>query len=176
MIYKIVQFDAGHTNYIVYNPDDGKNYCIDQNGCSNCKLFKECKCEVVVGRKNYTISSLDLRSQEPRANTFVAREPEWVKVFQNDTLREKPELLMALNNLFTNHPELQVNVDTDKKYWAWLDSVLFYDKSLAYELGILVMKLQKDSDNKALRKELTSLVDEIINDYQGFKYGDKKNK
>lgn len=154
--------------YIVYNAKDKKHYCIRQV-CSECEKFKECKPIIIKEQKAYITVALDLRSQEPRCNTYVSREPLWVKIFENDTLRENPELFEPINILFKNHPDLQIDIHSDKTYWEWLDYMFFMDKTEAYYFYLLYADAKKHPDSNKKRKALWAQMEFFVNSYKEFK-------
>ena len=162
-IHKIVQKPETEKPYIIFNDTDKKHYCIRQV-CSECEHKSTCKPEIVKEKRQYITVALDLRSQEPRANTYVTKEPNWIKVFQNDSLRAMPDLFLPINNLFT---ELGVDIEHDPIYWTWLDKMFFIDKTVAYNYYNSTVKA-KGGDEKDL-KQFEQDTQDLIENFEQFK-------
>lgn len=154
--------------YQIYNEFDDKYYCIRQV-CSECPDFKTCKPTITKVKRQYITTALDLQSQEPRCNTIVTKEPNWIKIFRNDSLRKQDKLLGLVDHLFKNHPDLQVDIERDSTYWSWLDYRFYQDLTDLYKLYVRFNEFKQDPNNETKRNNLEKLLNEIVDDYLLYK-------
>lgn len=161
----IKEVEEREAPYIVYNEQDDKYYCIRQV-CSECEHFKECNPKLSIQQRKYITVALDLSSQEPRCNAIVSKEPKWIDVFQNNTLKkEHTEIWNLINELFHN---LGVQTQTDKTFWLWCDKMFFRDMTEGYFLYILYADSKLDPNNKSKLKALAEQIEYLHNDYLEF--------
>lgn len=159
--------------YIVYNQDDDKYYCVRQV-CSECPHFNECKPKIRKEVRDYITVAFDLRSQEPRCNALVTREPKWEEIFQNASLREQPELYHIIHLIFKNS-KYQVNTKEDRVYWEWLDEMFYKNQTEAYYTYILYSKVKKEPENKQAVKELDEQIEYLLSKYEEYVRNRGKN-
>lgn len=164
-IYKelkdVTDIDSEHE--VVYDSDNDKYYCIRQC-CPACN-----KDNVIIHKikRDMRIISIDLSAQEPRCNIMDnPDEKTWRQVFQNDTLRKDPMLLLYLEVLFKQH--FKVNTDSDLRYQEFIDKQYFLDHTKLYEFNNAVMQCKLEPDNKEAKDKLSAIIDEIAQAWQDF--------
>lgn len=154
------------TDFMVYREEDSAYYCIRQV-CSLCEFHKNCKPTILIRPKEMSVISNDLKAQEPRLFTLTSKEPNWIKVLQNDSLNENPKLLVYINALFQSHPELMVDIERDKNYWEYLDDRFFFDKTNIYLYNAAVLKHKRLNSGKS-RANLEEFIEHFVQDYKEF--------
>lgn len=164
-IYKELKEPIAEDNEheIVYDTDSDKYYCIRQC-CPSCN-----KDNVIIHKKqrDMRIISIDLSAQEPRCNIMDnPDEKTWRQVFQNDTLRKDPVLLIFLETLFKQH--LKVNTDSDLRYQEFIDNQFFLDHTKLYEFNSVVMACKVEPNNKEAKARLSAKIDEIATAWNDF--------
>ena len=164
-IYKELKepIDMDGEHEIVYDTEADKYYCIRQC-CPACN-----KDNVIIHKKqrDMRIISIDLSAQEPRCNIMDnPDEKTWRQVFQNDTLRKDPVLLVFLETLFKQH--LKVNTDADLRYQEFIDKQYFLDHTKLYEFNNAVMMCKLEPNNIEAKAKLSSIIDEIATAWNDF--------
>lgn len=149
--------------YILFDEDKEAYYCIKQT-CEDCPFDKEgCEVELEYAPNVMKIVATDVRSQEPRGFTLLSREPEWVSVFINDSLREIDGLLTYIDMVFKE--EFKVDIKTSQHYFAYLDNRFFFNKIVLYKFNYLC-----EAHRKGLKvtKALTKQIEAFRVDYDLF--------
>lgn len=152
-----VLYENRELEYILYNPDDKEYYCVRQV-CSLCEHREYCKVDVIIKEADRRILSLDMRSQEPRAFSMLSKEPNWLKIFRNDSLRNNPSLLMYIDEIFKK--ELEIDTDRSVKYWKFLDHHFFEDYTFLYELNKSVIDYKRDR-NDSNREKVSEMIETV---------------
>ena len=149
--------------YILFDEDKEAYYCVKQN-CEGCPFDKEgCEVELEYAHNVMKIVATDVRSQEPRGFTLLSREPEWVAVFVNDSLREIDGLLVYIDMVFKE--EFKIDIKTSQHYFAYLDNRFFFDKTELYKFNYLCEAHRRGLNvSKALRKR----IEAFRKDYEDF--------
>jgi len=149
--------------YILFAEDKEAYYCVRQT-CDDCPFDKEgCEVELEYKANDMKIVATDVRSQEPRGFTLLSREPNWVSVFVNDSLREIQGLLTYIDLIFKE--EFKVDVKTSQHYFAYLDDRFFFDKTVLYKFNYLCEAYRK---GLKVDKALTRSIEAFRVDYRSF--------
>ncbi|EJF05985.1 hypothetical protein ThvES_00019450, partial [Thiovulum sp. ES] len=143
-----VSYKRGELDYILYDKESQRYLCVRQV-CSKCENKETCKVSLEVVPRDMRIVALDMRSQEPRLTTYLSKEPNWAKVFRNDSLREDLELLVYIDMIAKEH--FKIDPETDINYWKFLDHHFFRNQEKLYKLNHLVLSYKKErtSENKS---------------------------
>lgn len=114
----------------IYDWEEDRYIC-SSGTCLSCPHIKLCKPDnIEVRESDMRVWSSDLKAQEPRCYAMLSKEPNWVSLFQNDSIRSTPYLYESVTNLF----DLFVETETDERYWKFLDYNFFEDRTDLYYL------------------------------------------
>ena len=106
-------------------------YLCSSGSCLGCEHLRACKPDnIEIRESDLRMWSSDLKAQEPRCYAMLSKEPRWVELFQNDSIRSTPYLYEAVTNLF----DLIIDTEIDKNYWTFLDFNFFNDRTDLYYL------------------------------------------
>ena len=157
------KYEDNEIPYILFEEDKEAYYCVKQT-CDDCPYDKEgCEVELEYAKNDMKIVATDVRSQEPRGFTLLSREPEWVAVFVNDSLREIEGLLVYIDMIFKE--EFKVDIKTSQHYFAYLDNRFFFNKEVLYKFNYLCEAYRKGYKvSKALKKHIEAFRE----DYESF--------
>ena len=109
---------------------ENDNYLCVSGSCLGCEHIKICKPELEIKDSDLRMWSSDLKAQEPRCYAMLSKEPRWVELFQNDSIRSTPYLYEAVTNLF----DIFLDSSLDANYWTFLDANFFEDRTDLYYL------------------------------------------
>ena len=110
---------------------DNDLYICSSGSCLGCGHIKSCKPDnIEIKESDLRMWSSDLKAQEPRCYAMLSKEPRWVELFQNDSIRSTPYLYEAVTNIF----DLILDTNIDENYWTFLDQNFFEDRTDLYYL------------------------------------------
>lgn len=162
MISLETAYEDNEIPYILFDEGLENYYCVKQV-CDDCPFQDSCEVELEERPNVMKIVATDVRSQEPRGFTLLSREPNWISVFVNDSLREIEGLLTYIDLIFKE--EFKIDVTTSQHYFAYLDNRFFFDKTILYQFNYLCEAYRKGLKvNKALLK----MIEAFNKDYQSF--------
>ena len=163
MVHLSDPYENNEIPYILFDEDKEAYYCVRQN-CEDCSYDKSgCEVKLEYAPNVMKIVATDVRSQEPRGFTLLSREPNWVSVFVNDSLREIDGLLTYIDLVFKE--EFKIDVKTSQHYFAYLDNRFFFNKEVLYKFNYLCEAYRKGHKvSKALLKQ----IEAFRVDYESF--------
>ena len=167
-IYKRVEhlpkpYKDNEIPYILFEEDKEAYYCVKQV-CDNCPFdMNGCEVKLEYEKNVMKIVATDVRSQEPRGFTLLSREPNWVAVFVNDSLREINGLLTYIDMVFKD--EFKVDIKTSQHYFAYLDNRFFFNKEVLYKFNYLCEAHRKGLN---VTKALMKMIEAFKLDYDDF--------
>jgi len=160
-VYKIVSDSPENIKeqgFVVKN-DDGEYYCIRQ-GCYLCEYRNECEPRVKIEYDGDIICSLDISSQEPYQVTLLSREPKYLALFRNRTLRENG-LVDYLDYFVGKHFNFNPDEHSYKSeiYWEWL-SQFHWNWGELIEFNKMIDEYKENEDEEVFQR-----IKQMLNKY-----------
>lgn len=141
VVLKYFQEKTIEQENILYDDMSDKYVCISGT-CKGCDHFGNgCNPEVEIKDYEPVIYSMDLKAQEPRCYAMISSEPNWVILFQNDSIRLVPFLYESVSHLFN----LILDTETEQIYWEFLDRHFFSDRTDLYALVVALLEGNREN-------------------------------
>jgi hypothetical protein len=141
-------------DFLLYKVDEDKKYCIKK--CEGCEHQKVCTPIISETISNKKFVAIDSSAQEPMVVTFLSEEPEYVKIFKNNSIKNIPYLTDLLFAFF----EDVFGWDSESpKIATFIDWVGFEDKTLLYLWSSVLYENLKEYNEDSLN----NLKSEIYN-------------
>jgi hypothetical protein len=168
-IFKKVDIDkiGKLEDYLLYKEEDESYYCVRK--CQGCKYQKICEPELIEERSEKVFTAIDSSSQEPQIIAYLSKEPKYIEIFKNNSLKDIPYLYQPISWIV----EDVLDIDPEShKGSSFIDYVGFEDKTILYEVATVLYSNLGEGYNNT---QVEGIVDKVKKLYKKYmKIKDKK--
>ena len=161
-VSEIKRIEVSTLPFILYFPEEEFYYCL-KDSCLKCEYNKDCTNEIYIAPKEDLFVAIDSASQEPTVITFLSNEPNYIRIFANNSIKDISYLIEPLELYFKYQKGM--NIEDNEYYLSFVDFFAFEDKTNLLNFSsatyTYIHSKTKESLSK-LEKEVKILEDKYL--------------